>query len=119
VGKIFAELCEVEIDLVVASANGTFVDAAERAAVLGNCPGAQVYAMKGALGESVGASSLWQTICGAQSLRTQLLPPALLLSGESGARFPAETTSIEKLERAVVSVCGLNQQVAGLRLVRN
>jgi len=119
VEKIFAELCEGEIDLVVASANGTFVDAAERAAVLGNCPSAKVYAMKGALGESVGASSLWQTICGAQSLRTQFVPPALLLSGESGTRFAAETTSIEKLERAVISVCGLNQQVAGLRLARN
>jgi 3-oxoacyl-(acyl-carrier-protein) synthase len=75
--------------------------------------------MKGALGESVGASSLWQTICGAQSLRTQLVPPALLLPGENGARVSTETASIGKLERAVISVCGLNQQVAGLRLVRS
>ena len=117
--KIFAELCEGAIDLVVASANGTFIDAAERAAVLRNCPSAKVFAMKGALGESVGASSLWQTICGAQALRTQLVPSALLLAGESGARFSTETTSTGKLERAIISVCGLNQQVAGLRLVRN
>jgi 3-oxoacyl-(acyl-carrier-protein) synthase len=116
VEKIFAELCGGEIDLIVASANGTFIDAAERAAVLRNCPSAKAYAMKGALGESVGASGLWQTICGAQALRTQLVPPALLLAGESGG---TETTSSGKLERAVISVCGLNQQVAGLRLVRN
>jgi 3-oxoacyl-(acyl-carrier-protein) synthase len=99
--KIFAELVDGEIDLVVASANGTFIDAAEHTAVLGNCPNAKVYAMKGALGESVGASSLWQTICGAQSLRTQRVPPA---------------PSAGQLRRAVISVCGLNQQVAGLRL---
>lgn len=119
VEKIFEELCDGEIDLVVASANGTFIDAAERAAVLRNCPDAKVYAMKGALGESVGASSLWQTICGAQALRTQLVPSALLLGGESGERLSEDTTTTGKLERAVISVCGLNQQVAGLRLVRN
>jgi 3-oxoacyl-(acyl-carrier-protein) synthase len=119
VEKIFAELCDGAIDLVVASANGTFIDAAERAAVLRNCPNAKVCAIKGALGESVGASSLWQTICGAQSLRTQLVPPALLLAGESGVGLSPETTTTGKLERAVITVCGLNQQVAGLRLVRN
>src|SRR5204863_2676847 len=79
VEKVFTELCEGEIDLVVASANGTFIDAAERAAVLRNCPNAKVHALKVALGESVGASSLWQTICGAQSLRTQLVAPDALL----------------------------------------
>jgi 3-oxoacyl-(acyl-carrier-protein) synthase len=119
VEKIFTELCEEEIDLVVASANGTFIDAAERAAVLRNCPSARVYAMKGALGESVGASSLWQTICGAQSLRTQLVPPNLLLLSENGTRLSTGPKSNEQLRRAVISVCGLNQQVAGLRLVSN
>ena len=102
VERVFAELGDVEIDLVLASANGTFIDAAEDAAVLRHCPGAKVYAVKGALGESVGASGLWQTICGAQCLRTQLVPP------EAKAGRP--------LRRAVISVCGLNQQVAGLRL---
>jgi 3-oxoacyl-(acyl-carrier-protein) synthase len=105
VEKIFAELGEVEIDLVLASANGTFIDAAEDAAVLRNYPGAKVYALKQALGESVGASSLWQTICGAQCLRTQLVPPRPKPS--------------RQLRRAVISVCGLNQQVAGLRLSIN
>ena len=80
--KVFSELCEGEIDLVVASANGTFIDAAEQTAMLRNCPNAKVYAMKGALGESVGASSLWQTICGALALRTQLMPPNALLPGK-------------------------------------
>jgi 3-oxoacyl-(acyl-carrier-protein) synthase len=99
---VFAELCHNQPDLVAASANGTFIDEAERAAVLAHCPKASVYAIKAALGESVGASSLWQTIGAAQALATQQLP------------------SISKLEApfrsAIVSACGLNQQVAGLRL---
>jgi 3-oxoacyl-(acyl-carrier-protein) synthase len=119
VEKIFTELCEGEIDLIVASANGTFIDAAERAAVLRDCASANVYAMKGALGESIGASSLWQTICGAQALRTQLVPPDLLLPEENGAHLSTGPESNEQLRRAVISVCGLCQQVAGLRLVRN
>jgi 3-oxoacyl-(acyl-carrier-protein) synthase len=116
VEKVFTELCEGEIDLVIASANGTFIDAAERAAVLRNCPSAKVHAMKAALGESVGASSLWQTICGAQSLRTQLLPPDMLLPKENRTHLSTGPKSNEQLRRAVISVCGLNQQVAGLRL---
>jgi 3-oxoacyl-(acyl-carrier-protein) synthase len=103
--KVYGELGDAEIDLVVASANGTFVDAAEQAAVFRNYPGAKIYATKRALGESVGASSLWQTICGVQSLRSQLVPPGVRLTGP--------------LRRAVISVCGLNQQVAGLTLARN
>ncbi|MEY2490568.1 MAG: hypothetical protein QOC70_2510 [Verrucomicrobiota bacterium] len=117
--KVLAELGEGEIDLVVASANGTFIDAAERAAVLRNCPSARVFAMKGALGESVGASSLWQTICGAQSLRTQRVPPASHLMQEAKAGASTGPKSNEQLRRAVISVCGLNQQVAGLRLATN
>ena len=114
VDKIFGELCEGETDLVVASANGTFVDAAEQAAIKRHCPSTKVLAIKGALGESVGASSLWQTICGAQSLRTQLVPADLPYPAEVGSSLPAG-----QLRRAVVSVCGLNQQVAGLRIERS
>src|SRR5204862_1931580 len=100
VEKVFTELCQGEIDLVVASANGTFIDAAERAAVLRNCPSAKVHAMKAALGESVGASSLWQTICGAQSLRTQLLPPETLLPKENRARLSTGAKRNAQLRRA-------------------
>ncbi len=105
VEKIFTELCEGEIDLVIASANGTFIDAVEDAAARRNCPGAQVYAPKRALGESVGASGLWQTICGAQCLHTQTVP--------AGARTERATSP------RLISVCGLSQQVAGLRLSKN
>jgi 3-oxoacyl-(acyl-carrier-protein) synthase len=99
VEKVFSELCSPPPDFVVASANGTFIDAAEQAAIRAHCAKANVYAVKAALGESVGASSLWQTICAAQALITQQAP-----------------ANGERLKTAVVSTCGLNQQVAGLRL---
>jgi 3-oxoacyl-(acyl-carrier-protein) synthase len=92
VEKVFLELCATPPDFVAASANGTFIDEAERAAISMHCPDAKVYSIKGALGESVGASSFWQTIYAARSL---------------GREGPGT---------AVVSTCGLYQQVAGLRL---
>jgi 3-oxoacyl-(acyl-carrier-protein) synthase len=101
VEKVFSELSDPAPDLIVASANGTFIDHAERSAIDGHWPATPVYAVKQALGESVGASSLWQTIATAQALLTQRLPG---LAEQVQART------------AMVSTCGLNQQVAGLRL---
>ena len=116
--KIFTELCEPETDLVIVSANGTFIDAAEWAAAARNAPEAMLYPIKAALGESVGASSIWQTICGAQSLLTQLAPPgALMVTSRDRSRLSTESGNRKELQRAVISVCGLNQQVAGVRLV--
>lgn len=102
IDSVFSELCPAPLDLVSASANGTFIDQAEQGAIRKYSPNAKVYAVKGTLGESVGASSLWQTISAAQALMTQRLP---------GVSEPLSTQS------AVVSTCGLNQQVAGMRLV--
>jgi 3-oxoacyl-(acyl-carrier-protein) synthase len=101
VDSVFSELCTTPPDLVAVSANGTFIDAAEQAAIGKHSRNAKIYAVKGPLGEGVGASSLWQTICGAQALITQ--------------RFPGFTEPVS-LHSALVSTCGLNQQVAGLRL---
>ena len=103
-------------DFVIASANGTFIDDAEREVCASHFPGAAVYTPKPALGESVAAGGIWQTICAAQALRRQELPPLLHAPGELGlttARSPAPN----KWRRAVVTTCGLNQQVAALSLV--
>ena len=105
VDQVFAELCATPPDLVAASANGTFIDEAEQAAIRAHCPRAKIYAVKGALGDSVGASSLWQTICATQSL----------ISGQVPLSYPA-AEGAEAPKSAVVSTCGLNQQVAGLRM---
>jgi 3-oxoacyl-(acyl-carrier-protein) synthase len=101
VQKVFADLCAQPPDLISASANGTFIDDAERAAIRRHSPSGKVYAIKQALGESVGASSLWQTIVASQALTTNRLPGEL----DPGL-----------LRSAFISTCGLNQQVAGIRL---
>ena len=101
VEKVFAELSDPPPDLVSVSANGTFVDRAEQAALRKHSPNAAVYAVKQALGESVGASTFWQTIAAAQAVLTKQLPGA---------------TKGAALQNALVSACGMNQQVAGLRI---
>jgi 3-oxoacyl-(acyl-carrier-protein) synthase len=100
VSQVFVELCRTSPDLIAASANGTFIDEAESAAMATHSSRAAVYAAKQALGESVGASSLWQTICATQALIRQQLPGAKDLV----------------LKSALVSTCGLNQQAAGVLL---
>jgi 3-oxoacyl-(acyl-carrier-protein) synthase len=105
VDRILAHLGASSDDVIIASANGTFIDAVEEMAVRRQCPAASVYAPKASLGESVGASALWQVICAVQALRTGQLPTP-------------STTAAVPFRRAIVSTCGLNQQVAGLSVVR-
>ena len=114
--SVVTELADSEIDLIVCSANGTFVDQAEAAAISQLGSKAPVYTVKPALGESVGASGLWQIIVAAQALRTRKLPP--LLHGPAQMRLGLRSGSPAATARsALVINCGLNQQVAGLRLV--
>jgi 3-oxoacyl-(acyl-carrier-protein) synthase len=102
-------------DVGIASANGTFIDEAERAAYASHFPGAALYTPKPALGESVAAGGIWQTICAAQALRSQELPPLLHAPAEFGLTT-ARSTAAGKWRRAIVTTCGLNQQVAALSL---
>ena len=104
-----------QADLVVASANGTFVDEAEGNAISKHLAGALVYAPKAVLGDSVGASALWQVIVAAEALETGEVPamrhrPATAALRLSGGHLPRQDRS------AIVLSCGVNQQVAGLRL---
>ncbi|MBA2743026.1 MAG: hypothetical protein H0U43_01710, partial [Chthoniobacterales bacterium] len=110
VAKVFANLNATSDDTIFASANGTFIDDAERAAILRQCAAARVFSLKPALGESVGASSLWQVIAAAEALRSGQRPPAAQPLNQS-ARCDATPP-----RRAIVSACGMNQQVAGLSL---
>lgn len=113
VRRILHDLAD-EHACIVASANGTFVDLAERNAIERELPGALVYSAKPALGESVGASALWQVIAGVQALRTRRLPPMLHSDPETGLSF--STPGEISFTKVIVLSCGLNQQVAGLRL---
>ena len=69
-GSVIARL-ENGIGFGIGSANGTFIDRAERTAVGNELP---LYSPKIALGESVGASIFWQLTAAAQALKTGMLP---------------------------------------------
>jgi len=114
--RILHDLAQGEIDLAIASANGTFVDEAEYRALKAVVPNALVYTAKPALGESVGAAGLWQIILAAQALRFGELPPVLHADPATALRVPLSRMPVAGARRAVVLSCGLNQQAAGLRL---
>jgi 3-oxoacyl-[acyl-carrier-protein] synthase II len=114
--SILRDLCQTEIDLVISSANGTFIDGAESQALREFIPNALVYTVKPALGESVGAAGLWQVIAAAQALCSAEIPPVLHADSSVSLRLSRSRTPISNAQRAIVLSCGLNQQVAGLRL---
>jgi len=114
--RILCDLGEPDIDFVISSANGTFVDQAESQALQAIVPNALAYTGKPALGESVGAAGLWQIILAAQGLSSKELPPVLHVDPSIRLRLPLSRTPIPKARRAVVLSCGLNQQAAGLRM---
>jgi 3-oxoacyl-(acyl-carrier-protein) synthase len=115
---ILSELSQTKIDIVISSANGTFVDQAECEALGQIVPDALVYTGKPALGESVGAAGVWQVILGAQALRCRQLPPVLHANSAVSLRLPISRTAVAGARRAIVLSCGVNQQAAGLRLSR-
>ena len=113
---ILRDLSQVEIDFVISSANGTFIDHAEQGALEQVIPNAIIYAAKPALGESVGASGLWQVILGAQALRYEELPPVLHADPAISLRLALSRMAVAGAGQAIILSCGVNQQVAGLRL---
>jgi 3-oxoacyl-(acyl-carrier-protein) synthase len=114
--RILRDLNKTEIDFVVSSANGTFVDEAERKALAQVIPGALVYTPKPALGESVGAAGLWQVIIAMLALQRGELPPLLHIEPTNRLRISTVRLSIANAKAAIVLSCGVNQQAAGLRL---
>jgi 3-oxoacyl-[acyl-carrier-protein] synthase II len=114
--QILNDLSETQIDFVISSANGTFVDQAESEAVRQIVPDAFVYTAKPALGESVGAAAVWQIILATQALRTAELPSVLHAHSAVTMRLSHSRTSMPGARRAIVLSCGVNQQAAGLRL---
>lgn len=114
--RILSDLSDTKIDVVISSANGTFVDQAESKAVGQIVPDVLVYTAKPALGESVGAAGLWQVILAAQALRSAELPPVLHAQSAVTVRLSLSRITLVGAHRAIVLSCGLNQQAAGLRL---
>src|SRR6266536_175078 len=114
--RILRDLSRSEVDLVIASANGTFVDQAEYRALKAVVSNAFVYTAKPALGESVGAAGLWQVILAAQALRSAELPPVLHADPAIALQLSLSRKPLVEARRAIVLSCGVNQQAAGLRL---
>jgi len=114
--QMLRDLSQPEIDFVISSANGTFIDQAEQRALEQVIPDAIAYTAKPALGESVGASGLWQVILGAQGLRHGELPPVLHADLNISFRLSLSRMSVAGARRAIVLSSGVNQQVAGVRL---
>jgi 3-oxoacyl-(acyl-carrier-protein) synthase len=114
--RILCDLGQTDVDFVISSANGTFVDQAESEALEKVIPNAPVYTGKPALGESVGAAGLWQIILAAQALRSKEIPAVLHADQSVRIRLSLSRTSVPSARRAIVLSCGLNQQAAGLRL---
>jgi 3-oxoacyl-(acyl-carrier-protein) synthase len=114
--RMLRDLSETETDFVISSANGTFIDQAEQEALEQVIPDVIAYAAKPALGESVGASGLWQVILGAQALRHGELPPVLHADLNISLRLSLSRVSVAGARRAIILSSGVNQQVAGLRL---
>src|SRR5256886_5733296 len=113
--RIMRDLSQVEIDFVISSANGTFIDQAEQGALKQVIPDAVTYAAKPALGESVGASGLWQVILGVQALRHGELPPVLHADSAISLRLARSRMTVAGGRPAtLVKSCG-KQQEGGLR----
>jgi len=114
--RIVRDLAKVEVDLVISSANGTFIDRAESRVLHELTPNAVIYTAKPALGESVGAAGLWQLIIAAQALSSAEVPPVLHADSTAFLRIACSRTPIPNARHAMVLSCGLNQQAAGVRL---
>jgi len=114
--RMLRDLTQIKTDFVISSANGTFIDQAEQVALERAVPNAICYTTKPALGESVGASGLWQVILGAQALRYGELPPSLHVEPNSSLRVSFSRMPVSGARRAIALSSGVNQQVAGVRL---
>src|SRR5260370_18229864 len=89
--RILFDLRQEEIDFIISSANGTFVDQAESQALQEVVPNALVYTGKPALGESVGGSGLWQIILAVHALRSKEIPP--VVHSDHSVRLPPSLMS--------------------------
>jgi hypothetical protein len=71
--SVLVEFAGAKADRVMASANGTFVDRAEDAALRAHFPNAPVFSLKKHIGEAPGAGALMQTVAAALTGRRTLV----------------------------------------------
>ena len=61
---------------------------------------------------------MWQVIAAAQALLTGQLPSVPHFRRKTSLQISEGQTQNHSWKQAVVSTCGLNQQTAGLRLIK-
>lgn len=117
IGKVLSRIANGGApDVIIASANGTFIDRAERDALERIAPDASIYTPKVALGEALGASALIQTILAALVLERNELPG--VPTDSDFAHLNRQALRGINPRHCLVSVLGLNQQAAGAILSR-
>jgi len=101
---------------IVSSANGTFIDAAEAAAISNVARAAPSYTATPSLGEGIGAGGLWQVIIAAQAVGERRLPSMQHIAVDAPFHQTRPPPGSLKKSGIVVLSCGLNQQLSALRL---
>jgi 3-oxoacyl-(acyl-carrier-protein) synthase len=115
--QVLRQIGAPEDAIIVSSANGTFVDAAEAAALQAVSPNGILYSPKAALGEGVGASGLWQVIIAALALQHHALPSPQY--PKAAVPLPRGSISLEGRNEVTVLSCGVGQQIGAARLSRS
>ncbi len=101
-------------DIIIASANGTFVDQAESWAFSLGKLRAPVYAYKPALGDALGAGAVLQVVLGCLALQHQILPGTL--SAGNGLGLVNRITRPVDADRCLISTVGFSQQANALMI---
>ena len=101
-------------EFIVSSANGTFVDEAERKVFNEVYESVPVYAPKPAIGDALGASGLLQVVLAVFALRHQELPGTVA----AGSKLPSinRQTRPYAASQALVTCVGFNHQVNALKM---
>jgi 3-oxoacyl-(acyl-carrier-protein) synthase len=118
-GRVCAELAgQGKIDCAIGSANGSFGDRIEAAALARHWPETPLCAPKNAWGENLGAGALQQVICAARALQAGELPPTPMAGARAPATLVREARRGLDLRQALVLCTGLNQQASGAVLAK-
>jgi 3-oxoacyl-(acyl-carrier-protein) synthase len=117
--RVCADLAgEGKIDCVISSANGSFGDRIEAAALAHYWPETPVCAPKAAWGENLGAGALQQVIVAARALHGGEMPPTPGAGPCAPPGLVREARAGLDLRRALVLCTGLNQQASGAVLAK-
>jgi 3-oxoacyl-(acyl-carrier-protein) synthase len=116
IARVVTDLtCDNPPDLIVTGANGTYIDRAEAEAI-SRCDGHPIiYNHKAAMGESLGAGAILQTVLAATAIKRGEVPPVPDQS-KSTLDLPAAPLTGLEIKRALVTSVGFNEQAAGLLL---